>query len=116
MRTNARGVQHEACAAEWTADEPGSLLQLDFTAALRARNLHDAGGAMASPQLGQNFVPGGTGVLQWVQVMATLRFAPQEGQNLAKAVTFSPQRGHLLATTIWCPQAGQNRAVSGTSP
>ena len=71
---------------------------------------------MASPQLGQNFVPGGTGVWQWAHVIAAARLAPHAEQNLAIAVTFSPQRGHLFATTVWCPQAGQKRALSGTSP
>ena len=71
---------------------------------------------MASPQFGQNFVPGGTGLLQCAHAIAAARFAPHAGQNLARAVTFSPQRGHLFATTIWCPQAEQKRAVSGTSP
>jgi hypothetical protein len=100
VRADAREIQDQTRAAERTTDESGRLVELDFTAALRTRDLHDAGGAMASPQLGQNFVPGGTAALQCGQVTAAARFAPHAGQNLARAVTCSPQRGHTFATTI----------------
>ena len=100
VRANAGEIQGQARPAEGAPGKTGLLLELDLTAALRTRNLHEAGGAMASPQFGQNFVPGGTAALQCGQALAALRFAPHAGQNLARAVTFSPQRGHLLATTI----------------
>jgi hypothetical protein len=115
MRADAREIQDQAGAAEVAGDESARLLELHLTAALRAGNLHGAGKATASPQLVQNFVPGGSGVLQWPQVSVVLRFTPQAGQNFAWTVTFLPHCGHFFITTIWFPQAGQNRAVSGIS-
>ena len=115
MRADPREIQDEARSTEGTADETGGLLELDLTAALGTGKLHGVGGAMASPQFVQNFVPGGTTVLQRAQESVDLMFRPQAGQNLAWEVTFFPQSGHLLATTIWCPQEGQNRAVNGIS-
>jgi hypothetical protein len=100
VRADAREIQDQTRAAERAADESGGLVELDLTPALRTRDLHDTGGAMASPQLGQNFVPGGTGALQCGQVIAAVRFAPHVGQNLAREVTCSPQRGQTFATTI----------------
>lgn len=116
MQADTCEIQNQARPTEGTAEETGGLLELDLTAALGARKLHGVGGLMASPQLVQNFVPGGTTVLQCRQLTTAFIFTPQAGQNLAWAVTFLAQCGHLLATTNWCPQEGQNRAVRGTSP
>ena len=116
MRPRPREIQDQACPTERAGDESGGLLELDLTAALRAGKLHGVGGEITSPQFVQNFVPGGTTVLQRAQASVALTFRPQAGQKLAWAVTFFPQCGHLLATTIWCLHEGQNRAVSGTLP
>ncbi len=100
MRSDARQIKDQACPAEGAADEPGRFLELDLTAALRAGKLHGVGGLMASPQLVQNFVPGGTTMLQCRQLTTAFKFTPQAGQKFARAVTFLPHWVHLFATTI----------------
>ncbi len=57
-------------------------------------------GVVDSPQLKQNFVPGGSLVWQLAQCSSVFRLMPQEEQNLAVAVMFFSQLGHFLMMTI----------------
>jgi len=83
VRSDAGPVQDETGAAERASGEAFRIPELDLSPALRAGNSHGAGGATASPQLVQNFVPGGSTVRQWPQVSRAFRSAPQVGQYLA---------------------------------
>ncbi len=83
MRPGSREIQDQTCPTEGAGDESGGLLKPDLSAALRAGKFHGVGGVITSPQFVQNFVPGGTTVLQRIQESVALTFRPQAGQNLA---------------------------------
>src|ERR1700690_1595340 len=53
-----------------------------------------------SPQLRQNFVPGGSLVSQCLQRSSADRSSPHEGQNLSAAPRSFEHLGHFLITTI----------------